>query len=199
MGTSFTASHTRGMESTSGSEETHARSLQHAQAAPVHRGCHGRDVGAQQRSIIVSDGPDLPSSAAYFLAFFCQVSCRWVASEWNGADLPSRDRPPHQRRTPAGSEHVEPILVSNKVGVGACPLEKATRTDASACIGVRSRISGARWGCAGDVSCPPEFGASFCTPQERDMSSSVNVYDKSLLLDNPECKLLDPVLNKLQD
>ena len=119
-----------------------------------------------------------------------------------------------------GQTFPPPILVSNKVGVGACPLEKATRTDSSANISaaqsesesssreaallvrcqrtawVRSRISSARWGCAGTSPAvwdgasgasgrPPSGLERPSAPQDRGMSFNVNVYDKILLLDNP--------------
>ena len=58
----FTVSCTGGMESAHAAEETHARSPQHAQATPCHRGCHGRDISTQQKSIIVSDGSNLSRS-----------------------------------------------------------------------------------------------------------------------------------------
>ena len=42
---------------------------------------------------------------------------RMDGCEWNGAEIPS--------------QHVEPILVPNTVGVGTCPLEQATQTGSS--------------------------------------------------------------------
>ena len=66
--------------------------------------------------------PVCRAPSAYFLASFCQVSYRWVPSEWNGADLPSRDRSLHQWRPPDVSERVEPLLAPDTVDVGAGPL-----------------------------------------------------------------------------
>ena len=124
----FTASHTRGMESTIGAEETHAQSRR----TPCHRGL---DISTQQRSIIVSDGFNVACSVGFRSKFIFQVSCRrWLPSEWNGADFLSRDRL-HQWRPPVISQHVEPLLVSNTVGVGTCLLEQATQTGSSASIG----------------------------------------------------------------
>ena len=50
------------MESTVGAEETHTRSPQNAQTSLCRRGFHGRDIRTQQRSIVVSDGSNLPCS-----------------------------------------------------------------------------------------------------------------------------------------
>ena len=68
----FAASHTRGMESTCGVEETHARSPLRAQTTPGHRECHGRNFGTQQRSIVFSMAPICRAASASVLASFCQ-------------------------------------------------------------------------------------------------------------------------------
>ena len=52
-----------------------------------------------------------------------------------GRTFSSRDRPLHQWRPLVVSERVGPLLVSNTVGVGTCPLEQATQTGSSASIG----------------------------------------------------------------
>ena len=62
VGARFTASHTRGMESIDGAEETHTRSPHYAQTSPCRRGCHGRGISTHQRSIVVSNGYNLPCS-----------------------------------------------------------------------------------------------------------------------------------------
>ena len=127
-----------------------------------------------------------------------------------------RSRPSLSRPSPAS------VADTSRFGAcGAdCPLEKAIRTDASANIGAAQSSREATMLVRDFASEQPESvvesqapggvaqATSLVVPslerpsapsQERDMSSSVNVYDKSLLLDNPECKLLDLVLNKLQD
>ena len=42
--------------------------------------------------------PVCRAASAYVLGSLCHVAYRWAPSEWNGADLPSRDRHLHQWR-----------------------------------------------------------------------------------------------------
>ena len=124
------------LKKTHGAEETHARSPQHAQKTLCHRGYHGREISTVCKGRSSAQmAPMCRAASAHVLASFCQFAYRWVLGEWNGADLPSRDRPLHHWRPPVVSERVEPHLTPDTVGVGAVPLEQATQTGSCANTG----------------------------------------------------------------
>ena len=126
MDARFTASHTRGMGTTYGAEEPHARSPQHANTTPCHQKYHSLDNSTQRRSIIVSDG----SYSLCSVGLLC--SCILPSLVSMGAQRLERGRRSLTRSFPASvvaTGRVEPLLAADTIGVGANlePSKRAAR------------------------------------------------------------------------
>ena len=201
-------------------EETHTQPRQHAQAVLCHRRCHGRDVGALQRSVIFSDGTDLQSSVGLRFSLLLPgfESMRAWRMEWGGPSL-SRPSPASVAATSRfGTCGADPRLEHGRCR--ARPLEPATQRGSSVSNGdAQSEFeSSGREAALPAESLPAnclnprsnlvrqvtlrrrriQYGHLDRGRAQRGMSSKVNVYDERLQLDNPERKFLEPRLKKLR-